>query len=543
MMDKIAHAVLAVLITVLPASASWQTDLESVFPYVFTFDNLQDWTGSIARTGAAKSYVPSDLPKTIDGNLTRIVGYQYEGPAGTQNGPWIGNHGEYSLGDKSARLSFSRTFGGDTQVDARMGSQDILFYFGNGNEPSGTKDDGYDVVHIFYRMKFSRNDDDLTADPYSWLPSGTNNEYYLVKSGGNPGLLMPNHVIINGTWVADPIAYEIGKYTDRGNNIGILADNAWAYGDTNSLGFETIYIKLADGTDPDTKGAGFVKYESGFFVMQSDGRVQYTGTIKHLLVSQGFWYDSTTLPYLQNQDANGGNSCDGTPSDFYGTNFTIFNWRAQSDYTDLVITDNQGQASIPNWGVLSGCYGYLGGVGDYKNYGDNSGIDNIYLNKQWLGIEYILDKGVCGTPTGSITIKFYNEAGVEIGNESRTNLLLCDTGSAGPDVLDSPYNKINIGGNRFGSGYSYDYTDSWDNRYYLDDLIISGTEIAPTYFSMLAGNPPPEPACTDGTQNGDETGIDCGGSCPSCDDPTPIGNSWKSHGFNIGTTPVRFATE
>ena len=31
---------------------------------------------------------------------------------------------------------------------------------------------------------------------------------------------------------------------------------------------------------------------------------------------------------------------------------------------------------------------------------------------------------------------------------------------------------------------------------------------------------PADPTCSDLTQNGDETGIDCGGSCPACDEPT-----------------------
>ena len=33
--------------------------------------------------------------------------------------------------------------------------------------------------------------------------------------------------------------------------------------------------------------------------------------------------------------------------------------------------------------------------------------------------------------------------------------------------------------------------------------------------------PPPDPTCDDGKQNGDETGVDCGGSCPPCEVPEP----------------------
>jgi hypothetical protein len=36
--------------------------------------------------------------------------------------------------------------------------------------------------------------------------------------------------------------------------------------------------------------------------------------------------------------------------------------------------------------------------------------------------------------------------------------------------------------------------------------------------------PTPPPTCTDGIQNGDETGVDCGGSCPRCANGTGCAN-------------------
>jgi hypothetical protein len=39
---------------------------------------------------------------------------------------------------------------------------------------------------------------------------------------------------------------------------------------------------------------------------------------------------------------------------------------------------------------------------------------------------------------------------------------------------------------------------------------------APLLNSVGCGGTPPAPTCTDGIQNGTETGIDCGGSCPPC---------------------------
>jgi hypothetical protein len=52
----------------------------------------------------------------------------------------------------------------------------------------------------------------------------------------------------------------------------------------------------------------------------------------------------------------------------------------------------------------------------------------------------------------------------------------------------------------------------------------------------------PTPTCTDGIQNGDETGVDCGGSC----DPCIIGlmGEWQSSGTNVAPLLVGlFATD
>lgn len=45
------------------------------------------------------------------------------------------------------------------------------------------------------------------------------------------------------------------------------------------------------------------------------------------------------------------------------------------------------------------------------------------------------------------------------------------------------------------------------------------------------GDNEPEPTCTDGIQNGDETGIDCGGTCDPCE--VGIQGEWQSSGANV----------
>jgi hypothetical protein len=41
---------------------------------------------------------------------------------------------------------------------------------------------------------------------------------------------------------------------------GALAAGEWGYADLDGDGFNTIYVRLSDGTDPDTKTAGYIKF-------------------------------------------------------------------------------------------------------------------------------------------------------------------------------------------------------------------------------------------------------------------------------------------
>jgi len=47
------------------------------------------------------------------------------------------------------------------------------------------------------------------------------------------------------------------------------------------------------------------------------------------------------------------------------------------------------------------------------------------------------------------------------------------------------------------------------------------------------------PTCSDQVQNGDETGVDCGGSCPACSTPGTLQNK----AFTFGTAPMNFIEE
>ena len=85
--------------------------------------------------------------------------------------------------------------------------------------------------------------------------SGTSNYYCQTAAGGNPSLPSPNAVLYLFS------ASGSGTYVQLTHGtLGALSAGQWAYGDTDTLGYSTIYVRLADSTDPDTKALNYVTY-------------------------------------------------------------------------------------------------------------------------------------------------------------------------------------------------------------------------------------------------------------------------------------------
>lgn len=83
---------------------------------------------------------------------------------------------------------------------------------------------------------------------YTWTLSGSGTaEYYLRTSGSaDPGISTPGAIYGGGS------AFSSGS-------LGSLATSRYGYGDNDTLGYSTIYVRLADGTDPDSKALDFVQ--------------------------------------------------------------------------------------------------------------------------------------------------------------------------------------------------------------------------------------------------------------------------------------------
>jgi hypothetical protein len=143
------------------------------------------------------------------------------------------------------------------------------------NVDPDTKTDGYVQIPVEVVTPYPIADVDAYRDivdstKYRWDLSGLPgpSKYYLVKSnGGDPELRKTDFVLENGTAMTETAT-------------GILGVGEWAYGDGDSLGFNTFYVRLTDGTDPDTKSTGYVQIPfNPEIVNELDGEAKLADTI------------------------------------------------------------------------------------------------------------------------------------------------------------------------------------------------------------------------------------------------------------------------
>ena len=83
---------------------------------------------------------------------------------------------------------------------------------------------------------------DLTSATYKWTASGSGtNEFYCeLTAGGDPSLSDPTYLYMDDTLLVE-------------GTLGSLADHEWNYGDNDTLGYNTVYVRDNTG-DPDGSG-------------------------------------------------------------------------------------------------------------------------------------------------------------------------------------------------------------------------------------------------------------------------------------------------
>jgi len=106
---------------------------------------------------------------------------------------------------------------------------------------------GKDVgTSFFYRT--DQTEDIVLSGTYQWTVSASGtSEYYLeANGGGDPSISDPNRLLENSALMTE-------------GTLGSLAAGEWGYGDNDTLGYSTIYVRLTDSVDPDTKADGYVE--------------------------------------------------------------------------------------------------------------------------------------------------------------------------------------------------------------------------------------------------------------------------------------------
>ncbi|TRX61373.1 T9SS type A sorting domain-containing protein [Fulvivirga sp. M361] len=163
------------------------------------------------------------------------------------------------------------------------------------------------------------------------------------------------------------------------------------------------------------------------------------------------------------------------------------------------------------------------------NWGDsrveiNATVLNNWKNTFGAGSRYIHSGSVVTPPTCNDGIQNGNETGIDCGGPCEA----CD--SNGSTCSDGVQNGDETGIDCGGSCTPCDTGTPGDCQGSCPDshpLFLCGQCYASEAQAQSAGcsevcdtsNPPP--TCTDGIQNGNETGIDCGGACTPCDTGTP----------------------
>lgn len=94
----------------------------------------------------------------------------------------------------------------------------------------------------------------IRSAAFAWTASGSGTgEYYLRTAGGAD----PSTVL---TGLVEPANVQANSTALTAGTAGSLTASQWDWADNDTLGYSTIYVRLSDDTDPDTKVDGYVTF-------------------------------------------------------------------------------------------------------------------------------------------------------------------------------------------------------------------------------------------------------------------------------------------
>lgn len=162
--------------------------------------------------------------------------------------------------------------------------------------------------------------------------------------------------------------------------------------------------------------------------------------------------------------------------------------------------------------------------------GDQSGLITANIDKN-------IFNATGNTYAARSTSTYYNTvADIVAGTTACDNCLTSDpafVNAAGADF------NLTASSPAIGAGEEAATYDSFLTTYSLDIQVDASGAARPVStwdigaYEYDEGYTPPAPTCSDLIQNGDETGVDCGGSCPACEQP-PVEITLRNGKFRIG---------
>lgn len=424
------------------SSADWEAELKSTFTdakVVETFDNIKDWKVGGRFYSAAPSGMgidPSYLPKKLDDSPSQWTLWNSKGIA-FQYTPISG--GEFTKGDTITGVSSGAT--------ATVKQIWVL--------------DGVNYIQIT-----STDGVQLTT---TWQ-EGEN-----ITGNGKVGT-----IITFPYFIKDNGAEHNWRSTGKSLTMN-MGDNE--NGDTNpameGFGTQRLGVFYGDGVSGKSglkKAHAFfmIRFTPGSFPVDGAGFL-YVDVFKLFDMISGFTsigYWGTPEEHVQASD-NGGRLND------YGVNFDVVNVEGggASNSSRIYLAKNGHVSTAPPASV----YDYILQGLDMKYTTDTTmELDQIApLMDDWIGIEYASDIGTVGNTDGTTDLWLYSPSGTEVGHWSRT-------GDPKLRYFDHYYNKFVLGGNRLSNGI----LAGLDSRFWVDDIIINGNRIGPTYFSTLSAFDP-----------------------------------------------------
>ena len=259
-------------------------------------------------------------------------------------GAAITDHGDAT---DSGSLAWCEAQAGANNVDLRLPGNHTYAI-----QQNVTIDDGK-------RLRFDAGavvdtDMSIRSASYQWTASGSGtSEYYLEASGGgNPSISTPVQAIEDDTRLTEGTA-------------GSLSAGEWDWTDNDALGFSTVYVRLSDSTDPDSKSSGYV--EAGYRITVPDwwaplmqcwsgeGEIVFGDAAKDKLYAQHFasdGWDGLDAAVTALEDGTGG--VVRLASEIYDGDKTVV---VSSYYPISIIGQMGGKASV--FGGTSYAGGYI----------------------------------------------------------------------------------------------------------------------------------------------------------------------------------------